>query len=228
MNSSLEEAGFTEFETGGWVCLNLGTLASPFLVFANQGTPQFLFGVEGDVDQGVLKAIFAVLDAMDAMDVSQEAASAFAVPANVPPFDTLGFVRGPGRRLLRGILEDEAALQVFPMYACELTAEGQLPPLDSFRRWTNLFSLSRRAQPWFHFRMHGQSSGLNVPKWGTEAYPTLGGFVQVLCGDAAAWLEVRNREGIVLRLPDADGWLGAREKMRRACLRRASFVKLAA
>jgi hypothetical protein len=212
MNSSLEEAGFTEFETGGLVCLDLGTLASPFLVFANQGTPQFLFGVEGEVDQSILKAVFAVLDAIDVS--SQEAASAFAVPATIPPFDTLGFVRGPGRRLLRGILEDEAALQVFPMHACELTAEGQLPPLDSFRRWTNLFSLSRRPQPWFHFRMHGPSSGLNVPKWGTEAYTTLGGFVQVLSGgDAAAWLEVRNREGVVLRLPDADGWLGAREKI---------------
>jgi len=53
------------------VCLDLGTSKSPFLVFANLGTPQFLFGVEGEVDRGVLSAIFAVLDAMDS---SREAA----------------------------------------------------------------------------------------------------------------------------------------------------------
>jgi hypothetical protein len=77
--------------------------------------------------------------------------------------------------------------------------------LANFRRWTNLLALDRAPLPWFHFRMHGQPAGLDVSQWATEAWTTFEHFVAILADDAPAWLEVRNRQGRILRLPDTQG-----------------------
>jgi len=109
--------------------------------------------------------------------------------------------------------KDEAVLQAFPMYACELTAEGRLPPLANFRRWTDLLALDRAPQPWFHFRMNGHPSGLDVPQWGTQGWAGVEDFIDILSRDDRSWLEVRNRKGRILRLPDSHGWDCARERV---------------
>jgi hypothetical protein len=211
MNPSLEIAGFLDHEIAGWMTLELETAASTLLAFANEDAPpQFLLGIEGDPDPALLKRILACLDPAA---VARETASAFALPASIPPFDTLGFVRGAERRLLRGILEDDAILQVFPMYACELTADGRLPPLATFRRWAHPLSLDRAPQPWFQFRMHGRPSGLELAQWSSEAWTTLEDFLAILSRDHESWLEVRNRKGRILRLPDGGGWDRARERV---------------
>jgi len=211
MNPTLEIAGFLDHEIAGWMTLELATSASTLRTFANeQAPPQFLLGIEGDADPALLRRI---LDRLDRVSVARETASAFALPAAIPPFDTLGFVRGPERRLLRGVLEDDAILQVFPMYACELTADGRLPPLANFRRWAHLLSPDRAPQPWFHFRMHGRPSGLEIAQWTSEAWTTFEDFLAILSRDAEAWLEVRNRKGRILRLPDGGGWDRARERV---------------
>ena len=211
MNPTLEIAGFEEHEIAGWMRLELRTAAATLQAFANEDAPpQFVLGVEGDGDPVLVARLLA---ALDRLDVRRETASAFALPAALAPFDTLGFVRGPERRLLRGILEDDAVLQVFPMYACELTAEGRLPVLANFRRWTNLLSLDRAPQPWFHFRMQGRPSGLDAQQWTTEGWASVEDYVDILSHDAQSWLEVRNRKGRILRLPDAHGWDCARERV---------------
>lgn len=207
MNLSLEIAGFDEHEIAGWMCLELKTREATLRSYANAAAPpQYVLGVQGDAPPALLERLLAVLDRID---VRRERASQFALPAAVAPFDTLGFVRGPERRLLRGILEDDGVLQVVPMYACELTGDGRLPPMANFRRWTNLLALDRAPQPWFQFRMQGQPSGLDVPQWGSEAWTTFEDFVAILANDDHAWLEVRNRQGRILRIPDAQAWDGA-------------------
>jgi hypothetical protein len=207
MNASLEIAGFDEHALPGWMRLELKTPAATLRTFANEAAPpQFLLGVEGDADPVLVDRILA---ALETMDVRHETASTFALPAAIAPFDTLAFVRGPERRLLRGILEDDGVLQVIPMYACELTAEDHPPPLASFRSWTNPLSLSRPPQPWFHFRMHGRPSGLDAQQWTTVAWPTFEDYLGILSRDDQAWLEVRNRKGRILRVPDDAGWDGA-------------------
>jgi hypothetical protein len=214
MNPTLEIAGFDEHEIAGWMRLELKTSAATLQTFANEAAPpQFLLGVQGDADPALVRRI---LETLDKVDVSRETASAFILPATIAaiaPFDTLGFVRGPERRLLRGILEDDAVLQAFPMYACELTAEGRLPALANFRRWTNVLALDRAPQPWFHFRMHGRPSGLDVQQWATEAWTTFEDYLAILSNDDQAWLEVRNRKGRILRLSEAPGWDGAHERI---------------
>ena len=207
MNPTLEIAGFDEHDHPGWMRLELKTPAATLRTFANEDAPpQFLLDVDGDADGALVDHILA---ALDTVDVQRETASAFALPAAIAPFDTLGFVRGPERRLLRGILEDDGVLQVLPMYACELTAEDRLPPLAAFRNWTNLLSLDRAPQPWFHFRMHGRPSGLDVAHWATEAWMTFEDYLAVLSRDDEAWLEVRNRKGRILRVSGDAGWEGA-------------------
>jgi hypothetical protein len=207
MNPTLEIAGFDEHETAGWMRLELKTRAATLRTYANaSAAPQFVLGVQGDADPALLERLLAVLDRID---VRRESASMFALPAAIAPFDTLGFIRGPERRLLRGILEDEGVLQVVPMYACELTGDGRLPPMANFRRWANLLALDRPPQPWFHFRMQGRPSGLDVQQWGTEAWTTFEDFIAILSNDDQAWLEVRNRQGRILRIPDAQDWDGA-------------------
>jgi hypothetical protein len=207
MNPSLEIAGFDEHEIAGWMCLELKTRAETLRSYANANAePQFVLGIQGDADPALLKTLLRVLDRVD---VRRESASMFAQPAAIAPFDTLGFIRGPERRLLRGILEDEGVLQVVPMYACELMGDGRMPPMANFRRWTNLLALDRAPQPWFHFRMQGKPSGLDVQQWGTEAWTTFEDFIGILSNDDQAWLEVRNRQGRILRVPDAQDWDGA-------------------
>ena len=207
MNATLEIAGFDPHALPGWMRLELKTPAATLQTFANEDAPpQFLLGVEGAADPALVDRILA---ALRQLDVRRETASAFALPAAIAPFDTLGFVRGPERRLLRGILEDDAVLQAIPLYACELTAEDRLPPLANFRRWTDLLALDRAPQPWFHFRMHGRPSGLDVPQWTTEAWATFEDYLGILSRDDQAWLEVRNRRGRILRVPDDAGWDGA-------------------
>lgn len=211
MNPTLDIAGFDEHDLPGWMRLELKTPAATLHAFANEDAPpQFLLGVDGDVDSALVSRILAVLGTVD---VQRETASTFALPAAIAPFDTLGFVRGPERRLLRGILEDDGVLQALPMYACELTAEHRLPPLASLRSWTNLLSLDRSPQPWFHFRMHGRPSGLDVGQWATEGWSAFQDYVDILSRDADSWLEVRNRKGRILRLPDRHGWDCARERV---------------
>ena len=210
MNPTLEIAGFDEHALAGWMRLELKTPAMTLQTFANEDAPpQFLLGVEGDADVALVDRILARLGAID---VRRESASAFALSAAIAPFDTLAFVRGPERRLLRGILEDDGVLQVIPMYACELTAEDRPPPLANFRRWTNVLSLARAPQPWFHFRMQGRPSGLDVAQWATEGWSSFEDYMDILSRDEHAWLEVRNRKGRILRLPDAHGWDCARER----------------
>jgi len=207
MNPTLEIAGFDEHALAGWMRLELKTPAATLQAFANEDAPpQFVLGVEGEADPALVDRILARLDALD---VRRESASAFALPAAIAPFDTLAFVRGPDRRLLRGILEDDGVLQVIPMYACELTAEDRPPALASFRSWTNVLSLSRAPQPWFHFRMHGRPSGLEVQQWSTEAWTTFEEYLAILSQDDTAWAEVRNRKGRILRVSSGDGWHGA-------------------
>ena len=211
MNPTLEIAGFDEHDIPGWMPLALKTSAAALRCYANEAAPpQFLLGVEGDADPGLVARILAVLGAID---VRRETASTFALSAAIAPFEMLAFVRGPERRLLRGILEDDGVLQVFPIYACELTAEDRPPPLANFRSWTNLLSLDRAPQPWFHFRMHGRPSGLDVAPWTTDSWPAFEDYVDILSRDAQSWLEVRNRKGRILRLPDAHGWDCARERV---------------
>ena len=207
MNPMLEIAGFDEHDTAGWMRLELKTPAVTLRSFANTSAqPQFVLGVQGEADDALVERILATLERID---VLRETASTFTRPAAIAPFDTLGFIRGPERRLLRGILEDEGVLQVVPLYACELTGEGRLPPLASFRRWTNPLSLARAPQPWFHFRLQGRPSGLEVTQWGTEAWTTFEDYVAILANDDQAWLEVRNRQGRILRIRDAQDWDGA-------------------
>ncbi|MEO5688539.1 MAG: hypothetical protein ABIR54_14375 [Burkholderiaceae bacterium] len=207
MNPTLEIAGFDEHVTAGWMRLELKTPATTLRSYANASAPpQFLLGVQGDADAALVERLLAQLDKID---VRRESASLFALAAPVAPFDTLGFIRGPERRLLRGILEDDGVLQVVPMYACELTGEGRLPPMPNFRRWTNLLALDRPPQPWFHFRMQGRPSGLDVQQWGTEAWTTFEDYLAILSNDDEAWLEVRNRQGRILRIPDSQDWDGA-------------------
>jgi hypothetical protein len=211
MNPTLEIAGFDDHAVAGWMRLELKTSAATLQAFANEAAPpQFLLGVQGHADEALVDRVLA---ALGRLDVRRETASSFALPADIAPFDTLGFVRGPERRLLRGILEDEAVLQAFPMYACELTAEGRLPPLASFRRWADVLALDRAPQPWFHFRMNGRPSGLDVQQWTTEGWPGFEDYVDVLARDDQSWLEVRNRKGRILRLPDSHGWDCARERV---------------
>ena len=169
MNASLEITGFEPHARAGWMTLVLPSPDGTLHVFANEGaSPQFLLGVHGDVDGALVDRILA---ALERVDVRRESADTFALPAQVAPFDTLGFARGDERRLLRGVLEDDGVLQVFPMHACELTADGRLPNLANFRRWTDPLSLQRAPQPWFHFRMHGDPSGLDNPYWTLDAGP---------------------------------------------------------
>jgi len=211
MNATLEIAGFDEHTLAGWMRLELRTPAVKLQTFANEDAPpQFLLGVEGAADPALIARILATLQQLD---VQRETASSFALPAAISPFDALAFVRGPERRLLRGLLEDDAVLQAIPLYACELTAEDRLPPLTGFRRWTNLLALDRAPQPWFHFRMHGRPSGLDVQQWTTEAWTTFGDYLGILSRDDKAWLEVRNRQGRILRLPEDARWDGAGERV---------------
>ena len=211
MNAALEIAGFHDCELAGWMRLDLETPAVALHTYASEdASPQFLMGVQGEPDT---EFVDRILTTLDRVDVSHATGSAFALPAPLPPFDTLGFVRGPERRLLRGILEDDAVVQVFPMYACELTSDGRLPSLATFRRWTNLLSLDRPPQPWFQFRMHGQPSGLDVQQWGAESWSTFEDYLAILSRDDESWLEIRNRKGRILRLPDGGGWDRARERV---------------
>lgn len=211
MNPELEIAGFDEHAVAGWMTLELKTSAATLRTYANEAAPpQFLLGVQGDADAALLERLLA---ALDRADVRRETASAFALPAAIAPFDTLGFVRGPERRLLRGILEDDAVLQAFPMHACELTGEGRLPPLANFRRWTDILQLDRAPQPWFHFRMHGRPSGLDVQQWATEAWATFEDYLAILAQDDLAWVDVRNRRSRILRLSSEGGWERAKERI---------------
>jgi len=220
MNPTLEIAGFDEHTLAGWMRLELATPAATLLAFANEDAPpQFLLGVQGGSD---LLLVDRILAALQTLAVQRETASTFALPAAIAPFDTLGFVRGPERRLLRGILEDDGVLQAIPMYDCELTGEGRLPPLANFRRWTDVLALDRAPQPWFHFRMQGRPSGLDVQQWTTEAWTTFEDYLGILSRDDQAWLEVRNRLGRILRLPDAQGWDRARERVETHVCRDAS------
>ncbi len=211
MNATLEIAGFAPHARAGWMTLELATPDATLRTFANEeAPPQFLLGVQGDADPALVERLLA---ALERVDIRRETASTFALPADVAPFDTLGFVRGDERRLLRGVLEEDGVLQVIPLYACELTGEGRLPNLANFRRWTNVLSLERAPQPWFHVRMHGEPSGLDMPYWTLDAWATVEDYLAILANDDSAWLEVRNRQSRILRLSGDTGWTDARERI---------------
>jgi len=211
LNVALEIAGFREHARPGWMTLELRTAGAALRTFASEhAAPQFLLGVQGDADPALVERLLA---AIERVDVRRETATSFALPAAIAPFDTLGFVRGDERRLMRGTLEDDEVLQVIPMFACELTAEDRLPNLANFRRWTDPYELSRAPQPWFHFRMNGDPSGLDAPYWTLDAWPTVADYLAVLANDDDAWLEVRNRQSRILRLSSQTGWADARERI---------------
>ncbi len=134
---------------------------------------------------------------------------------DLKPFEACGFISGKDRKALRGLAEDDALVHAIPMYFCELREDRSLPPLQGFRRWTNIFDRQREPQPWFQFRMGGGRSGLSVLKWGTEKVSTFMGFITILSQEASSWIEVRNRKGVVLKLPDDAGWKDAKERMSR-------------
>jgi hypothetical protein len=214
MNASLEIAGFQAHARAGWKALELQTPRTRLRTFANENAPpQFLLGVQGDTHDVGEALVDRILATLERVDLRRETASAFALPADIAPFDTLGFVRGDERRLLRGVLEEDGVLQVLPMFACELTPEGRLPNLANFRRWTNLLSLERTPQPWFHFRMHGDPSGLDAPYWTLDAWTTVEDYLAILANDGRGWLEVRNRQSRILRLSGETGWHDARARI---------------
>ena len=211
MNAALEIVGFQEHARAGWMTLELQTPDATLRTFAMEDAPpQLLLGVQGEADDALVERI---LGALERVDIRRETASGFALPAAIAPFDTLAFVRGDERRLLRGVLEEDDVLQVIPMFACELTNEGRLPNLANFRRWTNVLSLERAPQPWFHFRMHGDPSGLDAPYWTLDAWATVEDYLAILANDDHGWLEVRNRQSRILRLSADTGWAGARERI---------------
>ncbi len=211
MDQSLEDAGFVNCEKQGWACCDLSTKKSAFLAFASQESPRRLLGVEGKADTVLVDAILAAIDNVDIQARTEET---FVVPIGVDRFDSLGFVRGSERRLLRGIIDDESALQVIPLYTCELAPDGQLPPLADLRRWTNLFALDREPQPYYQFRMNGHPSRLKAEMWCMERFATFQSFLHVLAGDESAWIEVRNRHDQVLALSGKEQLTGALEKIR--------------
>ena len=211
MNATLEIAGFQAHARAGWLSLELDTPHATLRTFANEDPPpQFLLGVQGDADDALVDRILA---ALERLDLRRETASGFALPAAIAPFDTLGFVRGDERRLLRGVLEEDDVLQVLPMRACELTGDGRVPNLANFRRWTDVLSLQRTPQPWFHVRLHGEPSGLDMPYWTLDAWATVEDYLAILANDDSAWLEVRNRQSRILRLSGDTGWTDARERI---------------
>ena len=211
MNLGLEVAGFEPHARAGWLTLALPSPEGTLRAFANaDAPPQFLLGVQGDADDALVERLLA---ALERVDVRGETASTFVRPAAIAPFDTLGFVRGDERRLLRGLLEDDGVLQVLPMRACELTGDGRVPNLANFRRWTDVLSLQRTPQPWFHVRMHGEPSGLDTPYWTLDAWPTVEDYLAILANDDHAWLEVRNRQSRILRISRQTGWGDARERI---------------
>jgi hypothetical protein len=171
-----------------------------------------LFAFDGDIDRRLTLAMIAFLDSIDA---KQAHCGTGVLSADLGPFDTCGFIVGQDRKLLRGIAEDDTLVHAIPMHSCELREDGSLPPLEQFRRCTNIFDCQREPQPWFQFRMSGGRSGLSVQKWGTEKVSTFQGFITILSQETASWIEVRNRWGAVLKLPDTAGWNSAKDKVSR-------------
>ncbi len=152
---------------------------------------------------------------LDSIDARQVLRGTGVLSVDLKPFEACGFISGKDRKALRGLAEDDALVHAIPMYFCELREDRSLPPLQGFRRWTNIFDRQREPQPWFQFRMGGGRSGLSVLKWGTEKVSTFMGFITILSQEASSWIEVRNRKGVVLKLPDDAGWKDAKERMSR-------------
>ena len=207
----LEIRGSSPYEQTGWQLLVLKTPVQTMNAFLRDGEPPLLFGYKGEIDTTATAHALAAFDAVS--DVDRRAEHCTPV-RTFESFDYCGFVSGPNRRFLRGISEDEDLLQVIPMFACELSEEGRMPPMNGFRRWADILDLRRTPQPWFQFRMKGGRSGLNVEKWATEKMSTFERFVGILSEDAGAWLEVRNRLDSIFALPDNEGWNQAVAKVR--------------
>jgi hypothetical protein len=209
MNIKREIAGSVEFESTGW---KLNRLVTPRMtlnvIWCNAETP-LMFGIQGDLDRSWA---LGFIESLKQIEWKQFVGKACALPDQAP-FDCCGFIGGRDRRLLRGLVEDDAFVQAVPMYSCELRADHVLPPLYDFRNWTNIFDLRREPQPWFEYRMKGGASGLSVAVWRPERYAILKVFVRILRVEEAAWLEVKNQQGTVLMLPDANGWDDAELKI---------------
>jgi hypothetical protein len=157
MSSHLEIDGSTDFEGNGWQLVVLKTPRVTLNAFWKDAGPPMMFGFEGDIDRRLTLAMIALLDGIGAT----KALPGTGIPsADLEPFDTCGFVSGKDRRLLRGLTEDDSFVQAIPMYSCELREDRSLPPLENFRRWTNILDPRRESQPWFQFRMGGGHSGL--------------------------------------------------------------------
>ncbi|WP_156401109.1 hypothetical protein [Duganella sp. Root1480D1] len=201
--------GSEEFGPDGWKKLRLETPRMKLNAIWRDGEPPLMFGVEGELDHTWIEGFAKSLQQIDA---GQLVGRASALPDHWP-FECCGFVIGKDRKLLRGIEDDDAFVQAIPMFWCELRPDNTLPPLDAFRSWTNIFDMRRSPQPWFEYRMKGGKSGLNVAKWRPERYSTLQGFVRILSAEDSSWLEIKNRHGEILRLPDQEGWSGAEQRV---------------
>jgi hypothetical protein len=207
----LEIPGSSPFEQTGWDLLVLKTPAQTMSTFIGAGDPPLIFGYKGEVDASATIRALAAFDGVSDLERRIDD----CIPLKTfEVFDYCGFVGGPNRRILRGICEDEDLVQVIPLFACELSEEGRMPPIDRFRRWTDILDMRRAPQPWFQFRMKGDRSGLCVEKWGMEQMSTFEGFIRILSDEPGAWLEVKNRLGSIFSLPNNDGWDQAVAKVR--------------
>jgi hypothetical protein len=217
MKSQLMVPDSSPFEGTGWQLCVIETPAVTLSTYWRDGQPPLAFAFTGKDTRRAACAMIEFLDRLDPLMLR----GGTSVPSDaVLPFDMCAMVCGADRRLLRGVVEDDSLLQAFPLYACELQPDGSLPPMTTFVRWTNILDQRRAPQPWFHFRMKGGASRLSVAKWSAEQVSTIEGFVSVLSSEANSWIEIRNRGGQVLRLPDASGWTNALEQI-RSHIRRA-------
>src|SRR6266699_3104927 len=136
MRSPLEIPGSSAFENSGWQLFVSKTPRLTSNTFWRDGDPPILFCFEGDIHRGLVLAMIAFLDSVDAKQALRVMG---ILSANLKPFEACGFISGKDRKILRGIVEDDALVHAIPMYFCELREDGSLPPLESFRRWTNIF-----------------------------------------------------------------------------------------
>lgn len=210
MTSEREIPGSIDLPTGGWKVLVLKVPAVTLNTIWRDGQHPVMFGINGELPGPWIDSLTGFLSELDYGNLPEAVGP---LPDGARPFECCGFVRGKDRRLLRGIVEDEAFIQAIPMFWCELQHGGRLPPMDGFRRWTNIFDLTRAAQPWFEYRMQGGRSGLQMKKWRPERRSTFEGFVKILSQETDSWLEVRNSHGEVLRLPDERDWALAQERI---------------
>lgn len=198
-----------DFGSSGWKLIELETPRVTLSVLWCDGDVPLMFGIEGELDR---PWTISFTESLKRIEPQEFIGKVCALP-NQSPFECCGFIGGKDRRLLRGVEEDNAFIQAVPMYWCELPPDTMPPPFDTLRAWTNIFDMRRTPQPWFEYRMKGGKSGLNVANWRLERYSTFQGFIRILSAEDNSWLEIRNRHGIVLKLPDQEGWSDAERRV---------------